>query len=84
MPSRISRLTIIARREIKDMKEKYDVQYRSDGELVADPQAPSYLIRITASGSLVLGELVDYLFSANICSLPYQSKGRVLLALNMF
>lgn len=77
------RSTIIACREIKDLKEKYDVQYRSEGEMVAHPQAPSYLIRITASGSLVLDELIDYLCSTNISSLPYQSKSEVLQALNI-
>lgn len=78
------RSTIIACREIKDMKEKYDVQYRSEGEMVAQAQAPSYLIRITASGSLVLDELVDYLCSINTSRLPYQSKAEVLQALNIF
>lgn len=78
------RSTIIACREIKDIKQKYDVQYRSEGELVAHPQAPAYLVRITASGSLVLDELVDYLCSTNTSSLPYQSKGEVLQALNIF
>lgn len=78
------RSTIIACREIKDMKEKYDVQYRSEGEMVAQAQAPSYLIRITPSGSLVLDELVDYLCSTNTSSLPYRSKAEVLQALNIF
>lgn len=78
------RSTIIACREIKDMKEKYDVQYRSEGEMVAQAQAPSYLIRITASGSLLLDELVDYLCSTNTSGLPYQSKAEVLQALNIF
>lgn len=78
------RSTIIACRKIKDLKEKYDVQYRSEDETVAPAQAPSYLIRITASGSLNLDELVDYLCSTNTSGLPYQSKAEVLQALNIF
>lgn len=78
------RSTIIACRKIKELKEKYDVQYRSEGETVAQAQAPSYLIRITASGSLDLDELVDYLCSTNTSGLPYQSKAEVLQALNIF
>lgn len=78
------RSTIIACRKIKDMKEKYDVQYRSEGETVAQAQAPSYSIRITASGTLVLDELVDYLCSTNTSGLPYPSKAEVLQALNIF
>lgn len=78
------RSTIISCREIKDIKEKYDVQYQSEGELVAHPQAPSYLVRITASGSLILDELVNYLCSTNTSILPYNSKGEVLQTLNIF
>lgn len=77
------RSTIIACRKIKEMKEKYDVQYRSEGEMVAQAQAPSYIIRITASGSLALDELIDYLCSTNTSGLHYQSKAEVLQALNI-
>lgn len=43
------RSTITAFREIKDIRENYDVQYWTEGELMAHSQAQSYLLRITAS-----------------------------------
>lgn len=72
---------ILSRTDL-DLEPEYTVSYRAEGEDQAEPNARTYRIRLQATGTLTVSELMDYLTSAHASQL-FGSKEEVIQALNI-
>lgn len=74
--------TIISRIELDVDQDGYSLRYRAEHEDDPAPNARLYQIRLQATGTLTVSELIDYLTSTQAGSL-FGSKDEIIQALNI-
>ncbi|KAI9780847.1 MAG: hypothetical protein M1839_006474 [Geoglossum umbratile] len=73
---------IICRSQLEITEKVLSVEYRAENEDDPRPNSPTYELRLRATGTLSVGQLMDYLTSTNVSSV-YDSKEQIIQALNI-